>query len=91
MSTVLAGVRTLRSSSAWVVAVVVAPMGSMNVLVDWMSEYMNGSWRVPAVDVAPVSLTVDGMEPLMIPCLMVEGDMWVDLWWVFLMCVCLHG
>jgi hypothetical protein len=32
------------------------------------------------VDVALVSLTVDGMEPLMIPCLMDEGDMWVDLW-----------
>ena len=72
-------------------AVVVAPMGSMNVLVDWMSECMNRAWRVPAVDVAPVSLTSDGMEPLMIPCLIVEGDMWVDLWWVLLMCVCLNG
>jgi len=70
----------LRRSFAWVVVVVVAPVGSMNVLEDLKFECMNGSWRVPVVDVAPVSLTADGMEPLMIPCLMDEGELWVDLW-----------
>ncbi len=43
MSTVLVGVRTLRRRCAWVVAVVVVPVGNMNVLVDWTLECMNGS------------------------------------------------
>ena len=41
MSTLLGGVRMLRRSFAWVVVVVVAPVGSMNVLEDWMFECMN--------------------------------------------------
>ena len=61
---------------AWVVAVVVVPVGNMNVLVDWMFECMNGSWRVPAVEVAPVLLTADAMVPLKMPhlsCACVKG------------------
>ena len=79
MSTMLAGARMLRRSCTWFVAVVVAPVGSMEILVDWVSECRNGSWRVPAVKVAPVSLTAEGMVPLMIPSLMAEVDMRVDL------------
>ena len=44
---------------------------NMNVLVERAVEWMNGSCSVPAVEVAPVSLTADGMEPLLIPSLMV--------------------
>ena len=73
------GCAYMRRRCAWVVTVVVVPVGNMNVLVDWTLECMNGSGRVPAVEVAPVSLTADGMEPLMIPCLMIGGDMWVVL------------
>ena len=91
MSTVLAGVRTLRRRCAWVVAVVVVPVGNMNVLVERAFEWMNGSCRVPAVEVAPVSLTADGMEPLLIPSLMVRGDMWVALLWMLMVPVCLSG
>ena len=40
MSTLLAGERMLRRSFDWVVAVVVAPVGSMNVLEDWMYEWV---------------------------------------------------
>ena len=81
----------MRRRCAWVVAVVVFPVGNMNVLVDWTFEFMNGSWRVPAVEVVPVSLTADGMEPLKIPCLMVLGDMWVALLWMLLIPVSLSG
>ena len=71
MSTVLAGGRTLRRSCAWIVAAVVVPVGNINILVERVLERMNGSCRVPAVEVAPVLLTADGMEPLLIPSLMV--------------------
>ena len=54
---------------------VVAPVGSMKILVDLVSECRNGSWMVPAVEVAPVSLIAEGMVPSMIPCLMAEVDM----------------
>lgn len=54
-------------------------MGSMKVLVDRMSVCRNGSCRVPAVEVAPVLLTANGMVPLKMPCLMAADDMWVDL------------
>ena len=91
MSTVLAGVRTLRRRCALVVAVVVVPVGNMNVLVECAFEWMNGSCSVPAVEVAPVSLTADGMEPLVTPSLMVWGDMWVALLWMLMVPVCLSG
>jgi hypothetical protein len=76
---------------AWVVALVVVPVGSINVLVDRVSECRNGSWRVRAVEVVPVLLTAEGMVPLMIPSSIAEDDMWVDLWWVLLVCICMHG
>ena len=91
MSTLLVGGRTLRRRCAWVVAVVVFPVGNMNVLVDWTFEFMNGSWRVPAVEVVPVSLTAEGMVPLMIPCLMAEVDMRAALLRVVLECIWRHG
>ena len=91
MSTVLAGVRTLRRRCAWVVAVVVVSVGNMNVLVEWALEWMNGSCSVPAVEVALVSLTADGIEPLLIPSFMVWGDMWVALLWMLMVPVCLSG
>lgn len=91
MSTVLAGGRTLRRSCAWIVAAVVVPVGNIKILVERVLEWVNGSWRVPAVEVAPVSLTADGMEPLLIPSLMVRGDMWVDVLWMLIVPVCLSG
>ena len=91
MSTVLVGARTLRRSCAWVVAMVVAPVGSMKILVDRVSECRNGSWRVPAVEVVPVSLTAEGMVPLMIPCLMAAVDMRADLLRVVLECFWWRG
>ncbi len=91
MSTVLAGVCTLRRRCAWVVAVVVVPVGNMNVLVERAFEWMNPSCRVPAVEVAPVSLIADGIEPLLIPSLMVQGDMWVAILWMLMVPVCVSG
>ena len=61
-------------------------MGSMKILVDLVSECRNGSWRVPAVEVALVSLVAEGMVPLMIPCLMAEVDMRVELLRVVVAC-----
>jgi hypothetical protein len=43
------------------------------------------------VEVAPVSLTAEGMVPLMVPCLMADADMRADLWWVVLVCICRCG
>jgi hypothetical protein len=70
---------------------VVVPVGNINILVERVLERMNGSCRVPAVEVAPVSLTADGMEPLLIPSLMVRGDMWVAVLWMLIVPVSLSG
>ncbi len=91
MSTVLAGGRALRRRCACIVAVVLVPVGNMNVLVERALEWMNGSCREPAVEVAPVSLTADGMEPLLMPSLMVWGDMRVAVLWMLMVPVCLSG
>ena len=64
---------------------------NIKILVERVLEWVNGSWRVPAVEVAPVSLTADGMEPLLIPSLMVRGDMWVDVLRMLIVPVCLSG
>ena len=62
-------------------------MGSMKILVDLVSECRNGSWRVPAVEVAPVLLIAEGMVPSLIPCLMAAVDMWVELLRVVVACL----
>ena len=49
------------------------PVGRTNVLVDFVCPGWNGSCGAPAVDVAPVSLTADGMVPLKMPCLSCAG------------------
>ena len=63
MSTVLAGSRNLWWSLAVVEAHAVPPIGKWKTLVEGTLDFINGSWGRPAVDVAPVSLTPDGMMP----------------------------
>jgi len=35
---------------------------------------LKGSWGAPVVEVAPVSLTADAMDPFMMPCLRAAVD-----------------
>ena len=91
MSTMLAGALTLRRSFKSLVAVAVPPVGRMKTLVDRAVVSSKGSWDAPAVEVALVSLTADGMEPLLIPSLMVRGDMWVAVLWMLIVPVSLSG
>ena len=49
------------------VAVAVPPIGRRNTLLDFLFDDSNGSFGVPAVEVAPVSLTAEAMVPSMIP------------------------
>ena len=74
MLTMLAGARILCRSLASLVALAVPPVGRMNTLEE-MLDSLKGSWGAPAVEVAPVSLTADAMDPFMMPCLRAAGDM----------------
>jgi hypothetical protein len=69
MSTWLAGARTSNKSCERCVACAVPPFGNRKTLLDGSLVVRKGSWRVPAMDVAPVSLIAEGMEPLAIPSL----------------------
>ena len=82
MLTMLAGVRTLCRSFATLVALAVPPVGRMNTLEEMVAVSSKGSWGAPAVEVAPVSLTADAIDPFMIPCLRAVGDMdgFVAVW-----------
>jgi len=51
------------------VACAVPPVGNRKTLVDGTVVVWKGSWRVPAVDVAPVSLIAEGIVPLAMPSL----------------------
>ena len=57
------------------VAVTVPPVGRMNTLDERVVVSSKGSCGAPAVEVAPVSLTADGMDPFMIPRLSAVVDM----------------
>ena len=69
MSTSFYGARTLNCSVAVLVATAVPPVGRQKILFDALFDMIKGSFGVPAVDVAPVSLTADAMVPSMMPCL----------------------
>ena len=56
MSTWFVGARTSSRSCERCVACAVPPVGNRKTLVDGTVVVLKGSWRVPAVDVAPVSL-----------------------------------
>ena len=75
MSTMLVGAHTLCRSFASLVALAVPPVGRMNTLEEMVVVSSKGSWGAPAVEVAPVSLTVDAMDPFMMPCLRAVVDM----------------
>ena len=45
------------------------PVGNRKTLVDGSMVVWNGSWRVPAVDVAPVLLIAEKIVPLAMPSL----------------------
>ena len=57
------------------VAVTVPPVGRMNTLDERVVVSSKGSCGAPAVEVAPVSLTADGMDPSMMPRLSAVVDM----------------
>ena len=69
MSTWLVGACTSSKSCERCVACAVLPVGNRKILLEGSLVVWKGSWRVPAVDVAPVSLIAEGMEPLAIPSL----------------------
>ena len=75
MSTMLAGGRTLCRSFATLVALAVPPVGRINILEEMVVVSSKGSWGAPAVEVAPVSLTADAIDPSMITCLRAVVDM----------------
>ncbi len=66
-STIFAGSRTFKCSFAILDAAVVPPVGRWKILLDFMLVSLKGSFSLPAVEVAPVSLTPDGMLPSSIP------------------------
>lgn len=69
MSAWLVGVHT--SSKSWdrCVTCAVPPVGSIKTSLDGVLVVRKGSWRVPAIDIAPVSLIAEGMKPLVMLCL----------------------
>ena len=72
-------------------AQVVSLVGRIVVLVDRVLICRNGSWRVPAGEVAPASLIAEAMVPLLIPYLIAAEDMWVVVCSLVLVCTCMHG
>ena len=63
----LAGSRTLNGYSAISVAAMISPPGSRNSLSEVMPVRRLGSSDVPTPEVQPLSATVDGIVPSMIP------------------------
>ena len=63
ISTDLAGSRKLWYNFALLEACAVPPVGRWKTSVDGISVWMKGSWGRPAVEVAPVSLIPDGIDP----------------------------
>ena len=61
ISTDLAGLRRLWCNFAVNKAFAVPPVGRWKTLSEGMLDLMKGSWGRPAVEVASVSLTPDGM------------------------------
>ena len=68
MCTSRAGARTFVASSPISLASSVAPLGSRKTLFDRRPVFANGSVGVPTLDVAPLSTTADGIDPLSTPC-----------------------
>jgi hypothetical protein len=67
MCTSRAGARTFVASSPISLASSVAPLGSRKTLFDRRPVFANGSVGVPTLDVAPLSTTADGIDPLSTP------------------------
>jgi hypothetical protein len=79
MLTFRVGERTLWSNLLTVVAGVMVPFGRWNTIADTHPVGMDGSSLRKALDVAPVSLTMDGIVPFNTPmrilCCAVSGLM----------------
>ena len=73
MSTLLAGARTFNCSVATSVAAAVPPVGMLNTLTEDSSVGLKGSSLAPAVEIASVLLTADGMVPSRIPFIISSG------------------
>ena len=67
MCTSRAGARTFVASSSISLASSVAPFGSWKTLFDCQSVFANRSVGVRTLDVAPLSTTADGIDPLSTP------------------------
>jgi hypothetical protein len=67
MCSCLAGSRTWKGYSAILVAAIISPPGSMNSLLEVLPVRRHGSSDVPTPKVQPLSTTVDGMVPSMMP------------------------
>jgi hypothetical protein len=70
MWTSFAGCRTLCASLFTVAAAVLVPSGNWKVLFDMRPVGMRGAVGVPMLEVAALSTTMEGMEPLRTPFLM---------------------
>jgi hypothetical protein len=81
---VLAGCRTLCASSLTVAAAVLVPSGNWKILLDMRLMGMRGAVGVPMLDVAAVSATMEGMEPLRTPFLMICSRVVVMLLTLFM-------
>jgi hypothetical protein len=59
-------------------------VGRRKTLDEMVVVSLKGSWGAPAVEVAPVSLMAEAMDPFMMPCLRAVVDMEgvLDVWWV---------
>ncbi len=84
MSTWLADVCTSSKSLERRIVCAMLPVCNIKTLLDGMADVWKGSCRVPAVDVAPVLLIAEGMEPLVMPCLI---GFWLCLGWYVWACV----
>ena len=73
MFTLLAGARTFNCNVATFDAVAVPPVGRLKTLDENSSVGLKGSLMAPAVEVAPVSPTADGMVPSRIPFIISSG------------------
>ncbi len=69
MWTSRAGACTLVASSPISLASYVAPLGRRKTLFDCRPVFANGPVGVPMLDVAPLSTTADGIDPLSMPLL----------------------
>ena len=62
-----AGARRLNGYMAILDAASACPPGRMKTLFDATPVRLHGSFSVPTLDVQPLSITVDGIVPFMIP------------------------